>query len=105
MQAVVDEAYGALRDLECEVHYVKVNEEGKVEPMYEQFGNTKTKMNFNPVWDEADDFDNRVVQEARAPFARDDDSDDDLDKGPSNTVPFSAQPPQPPCCDDEHHSH
>lgn len=77
LQAVVDEAYGALRDLNCEVHYVKVNEEGKLEPMYEHFGATKTKMNFNPIWNEADDIDDRVVQEARAPFAPDSDEEDD----------------------------
>jgi hypothetical protein len=79
LQAVVDEAYGALRDLNCEVHYVKVNEEGKLEPMYEQFGASKTgKLNFNPSYGEADDLEQRVVDEARAPFAEDSDDDDDL---------------------------
>lgn len=76
LQAVVDEAYGALRDLNCEVHYVKVNEEGKLEPMYEHFGATKSKLNFNPSYGEADDLGQRVVDEARAPFALDDDESD-----------------------------
>lgn len=68
MMDVVDEAYGALRDLNCEVHYVKINAEGKAEPVYEQFG-TKAKLQFNPIYDEYDGLTQRVQEEARAPFA------------------------------------
>jgi hypothetical protein len=68
MMDVVDEAYGALRDLGCEVHYVKINAEGKAEPVYEQFG-TQTKLQFNPIYDEYDGITQRVQEEARAPFA------------------------------------
>lgn len=69
MQAVVDEAYAALRDLGCEVQYVKVTEDGKVEPMYQQFG-AQSVLNFNPVWDEDRDMEDRVRAETRAPFAK-----------------------------------
>lgn len=64
---VVDEAYGALRDLGCEVHYVKVGADGKVEPVYEQFG-AATKLQFNPIYDEDDYISTRVQEEARAPL-------------------------------------
>lgn len=33
---------------------MKVTEEGKVEPMYQQFGTQGTVLNFNPVWDDDD---------------------------------------------------
>jgi hypothetical protein len=67
----VDEAYAALRDLNCEVQYVKVTSEGKIEPMYQQFGGEGTRLNFNPIWDDhTEDMEERVRQEARAPFAR-----------------------------------
>jgi hypothetical protein len=74
---VVDEAYGALRDLGCEVNYVKVNAEGKVEPVYEMFG-AQTKLQFNPIYDEDVAITERVQEEARAP------------------MPNEANPGQPP---------
>lgn len=64
---VVDEAYGALRDLGCEVHYVKVGADGKVEPVYEQFG-AAAKLQFNPIYDEDVFITERVQEEARAPL-------------------------------------
>lgn len=67
MMDVVDEAYGALRDLNCEVHYVKINAEGKAEPVYEQFG-AAAKLQFNPVYDEDAHIVDRVQEEARAPL-------------------------------------
>jgi armadillo repeat-containing protein 6 len=68
-QEAVDEAYGALRDLECEVQYVKISETGEVEAAHAQFGGQKPK--FNPVFDETYDLEQRVESEARAPFAAD----------------------------------
>lgn len=87
MMDVVDEAYGALRDLGCEVHYVKINAEGRAEPVYEHFG-TQGKLQFNPVYDEDVRITERVQEEARAPFAA----------------------PAPPaastgCCGDDTHDH
>ena len=70
LQAAVDEAYAALRDLNCEVQYVKVLENGWVAPVYEEFG--KAAMNFNPVWDEEELLGDRVRQQAKAPFAIED---------------------------------
>lgn len=70
-QDCVDEAYAALRDLGCEVQYVKVTEDGKIESVFEHFGE-KQKLNFNPVWDDRDDFTQRMQNEAKAPFAIDD---------------------------------
>lgn len=68
MTDVVDEAYGALRDLGCEVHYVRVNpDNGTIEPVYEQFGIKTTK--FNPIYDDdATVIQERIQQEAKAPF-------------------------------------
>eukprot|EP01038_Epipyxis_sp_PR26KG_P005435 gene5435-7528_t len=65
--AVTDEAYAALRDLECEVQYVRVTEDGKIEPAFEQFG-AKTKLNFNPIYDEDNDISQRIQEEAKPPF-------------------------------------
>ena len=66
LQDAVDEAYGALRDLECEVQYVKISETGEVEAAHAQFGGQKPK--FNPVFDETYDIEQRVETEAKAPF-------------------------------------
>ena len=66
MQEAVDEAYGALRDLDCAVQYVKINEAGDVEAAHAQFGVQKPK--FNPVFDETYDIEQRVEGEAKAPF-------------------------------------
>lgn len=77
-QDCVDEAYAALRDLGCEVQYVKVSADGKVEPMYQQFG-AQQKLQFNPIYDEDVNFEERMVTESRAPFAPDTDLDDDDD--------------------------
>lgn len=70
LQGAVDEAYAALRDLNCEVSFVSVNLDGSALPVYEQFGTGK-KLQFNPVFDETYDLDTRVEAEARAPFAKD----------------------------------
>lgn len=67
LSTVVDEAYSALRDLECNVQYVKVTEDGSVVPAFEQFG-AAPKLNFRPVYDEVDDLDDRINKEAKAPF-------------------------------------
>jgi hypothetical protein len=71
----VDEAYAALRDLQCEVQFVKITENGHVEEAYEQFGQKEgepsqmgSKMRFNPVYDEVEDIHERVQNEAKAPF-------------------------------------
>ena len=69
MQGAVDEAYAALRDLNCEVSFVSVNMDGSALPVYEQFGTGK-KLQFNPVFDETYDITDRVESEARAPFAK-----------------------------------
>ena len=78
MLDVVDEDYGALRDLGCEVHYVRINpESGTIEPVYEQFG-AKTKLQFNPIYDDDDKvITERIQQEARAPCAKNIKDDDD----------------------------
>ena len=57
----VDEAYGALRDLECEVQMVKINAEGQVENVFEQFGSTKSS--FKAVYDEAPDIEKRIEED------------------------------------------
>ena len=75
----VDEAYAALRDLNCEVQFVKITEDGRVEEAYEQFGGAK-KLNFRAVYDDTDDIVERVQNEARAPFA------DEME----NLKPFAA---------------
>lgn len=91
MMDVVDEAYGALRDLGCEVHYVKINAEGKAEPVYEQFG-AATKLQFNPIYDEDVRIVERVQEEARAPLP--------LPPPPMPTVPPAS------CCEGDHsHDH
>ncbi len=66
----MDEAYAALRDLEIDVHFVRVNAStGTVQAAYEQFGANAGKLNFNPTYDDTDDMDTRVQSNARAPFA------------------------------------
>ena len=65
----MDEAYAALRDLGCEVHYIKINAEGKAEPVYEQFGGNPGKLQFNPIYEEDERILEKVQEEARAPFA------------------------------------
>eukprot|EP01039_Chlorochromonas_danica_P003784 gene3784-4134_t len=68
MPTVVDEAYAALRDLNCEVQYVKIDVDGSVKPVYEQFG-ASGKLNFRPVYDDKTDIEQKVAENARAPFA------------------------------------
>lgn len=63
---VVDEAYSALRDLGCEVQYVKVAEDGSIVPAYEQFGQRTT--GFRPIYDEDRSITDRIQEEAMAPF-------------------------------------
>lgn len=72
LPTVVDEAYAALRDLNIDVQYVRVDTDGTVKPAYEQFGNTG-KLNFRAVYDEAEDIEEKVSENARAPFALDHD--------------------------------
>lgn len=69
LQGAVDEAYAALRDLNCEVSFVSVSVDGSALPVYEQFGTGKN-LQFNPVFDETCDINDRVEAEARAPFAK-----------------------------------
>ena len=69
-QDCIDEAYAALRDLGCEVQYVKFSEDGKLESIFEHFGKNQ-KLNFNPVRDDRDNFTQRMQDEAKAPFAND----------------------------------
>jgi hypothetical protein len=57
---------GGLRDLGCEVQMVKISADGKVESVFEQFGQKKSS--FNPIYDEAPDIETRVQQDATAPF-------------------------------------
>lgn len=75
LPTVVDEAYGALRDLNCDVQYVKVDVDGSVQPVYEHFG-TQGKLNFRPVYDDDHEIEQRVAENARAPFAHDHCDDD-----------------------------
>jgi hypothetical protein len=49
---------------------LEVTEDGKVESVFEHFGE-KQKLNFNPVWDDRDDFTQRMQDEAKAPFTND----------------------------------
>jgi hypothetical protein len=72
---VVDEAYAALRDLNCDVQYVKVDEDGSIKPVYEQFGANSGKLNFRPVYDD-NDIEQKVAENARAPFASSCDDED-----------------------------
>ncbi len=74
LQEAVDEAYAALRDLGCEVHKVKIGQDGTVEAAYEQFGEKKAA--FKAVWDD-DPVENQsgltnieesIQREAHAPF-------------------------------------
>lgn len=96
----MDEAYAALRDLKCEVQFVTIkgtvkpysdlqntfywtashitlhpdhSEDGQVGDAFETFGEKREGQpnRFNPVYDEDKDFDMRVQNEARAPFALD----------------------------------
>jgi hypothetical protein len=61
------EAYAALRDLGCDVQYVKVLEDGRVVSAYEQFGEAK-RLQFNPIYDDTEDIVTRVQDNAEAPF-------------------------------------
>jgi hypothetical protein len=69
MPTVKDESYVLLRDLGISIQYVKMDENGNIVPVYEMFG-SQPKLNFRPIYDEADDFNNRMVEEARAPLPR-----------------------------------
>ena len=73
LQDAVDEAYGALRDLNCEVNRVKINEDGSIEAAVEQFG--EKKASFKAVWDDSTEntrpsnIEERIQDAAQAPFA------------------------------------
>mmetsp|Transcript_25869 Transcript_25869/g.48557 ORF Transcript_25869/g.48557 Transcript_25869/m.48557 type:complete len:326 (+) Transcript_25869:709-1686(+) len=69
MQESVDEAYGALRDLNVDVQFVRVDDSGMASMAFEQFGRSQPK--FNPVFDETCDLDQRVCDESHAPFTDD----------------------------------
>lgn len=109
-QDCVDEAYAALRDLECNVQYVKIkpindNQSNDnistnstiIETAYEQFGITKPK--FNPVFEESYDIMNRIEDKATAPFASTEsntsksifriDEDDDNDGNDDNDANYN----------------
>jgi hypothetical protein len=74
LQQAVDEAYAALRDLECAVTKVKMNEDGNIVPQYEAFG--AQKANVKAVWDDVpsenqsglSNIEERVAANAQAPF-------------------------------------
>ena len=68
LQGAVDEAYAALRDLGCEVQFVKVSSDGQVAAAYEEFGGGQKKLNFNPDFDTSNNISDRVSEEAHAPF-------------------------------------
>eukprot|EP01031_Cornospumella_fuschlensis_P033564 gene33564-40604_t len=79
LPSVVDEAYAAMRDLNIDVQFVKVDTDGTVQPMYEHFGEKQGKLNFKPVFEATCDLEERVEENAKAPFARhceDSDCDD-----------------------------
>jgi len=91
-QDSVDEAYGALRDLGCEVKRVRVDENGQVAAAYEEFGGER-KSKFNPIYDDVNDIEQRVEAEARAPFAseledEEEEAGAEASKAPVQTVPF-----------------
>lgn len=76
LQDAVDEAYGALRDLNCEVNRVKINEDGSIEAAVEQFG--EKKASFKAVWDDStggtentmpSNIEAKIQEAAQAPFA------------------------------------
>ena len=64
---------------------MKINEDGRVEDAYEQFGCSKTKTNFRPIYDDTEDIVERVQSEARAPFSR-----TELSEEMENLKPFAA---------------
>ena len=90
LQGAVDEAYAALRDLNCEVSFVSVMSDGSAAPVYEQFGTGK-KLRFNPVFDETSDLNSRVEAEARAPFAKEDAPNTVFDAKVTSMLPDSAE--------------
>jgi hypothetical protein len=94
LQGAVDEAYAALRDLNCDVQFVKIGSGGSALPVYEQFG-TGRKLRFNPVFEETGDINARVNKEARAPFAPDS----------ADYKETEAAPSEPCCSHDEGPEH
>lgn len=92
-QAAVDEAYAALRDLGCEVQKVKITQDGRIEAAYEAFGAPAGgKLKFNPIYDETSSLQERVQDEAHAPFEAPtlrpfhvDETDDGHDHGHSHS--------------------
>ncbi|CAM9719548.1 unnamed protein product [Ectocarpus fasciculatus] len=65
LRGCVDEAYGALRDLQCEVGLVTMGESGKVQIGVTAFG--EEKPNFNPSLQETKDLEERIEGSATAP--------------------------------------
>lgn len=104
LQGAVDEAYAALRDLNCEVQFVKIGSGGSALPVYEQFGTGK-KLQFNPVFEETSDINDRVNQEARAPFAR---IDEDAEEESGGRIAAVDKEEEGSCCShggEHHHDH
>jgi len=68
-QDSVDEAYGALRDLGCEVQRVRVDKDtGTVTTAFEEFGGYKAQgkpKRFNPIYDDRDDIVETVQENAK----------------------------------------
>lgn len=115
LSGVVDEAYAALRDLECDVHFVKISEDGTVAPAYEQFGAPLSgapakKLQFNPVYDDDSGYiEQRVQEEARAPLQpenlRQDEAHDHVFSSVQQGVAVEASGADSSCCGAEGHDH
>ena len=93
-QDAVDEAYGALRDLGCEVTRVKVVD-GQVTTAFEEFGSHKSQgkpKRFNPVYDDTVDLAETIQDKAQAPFKKEHGEETTSAAPPAqkeNHVPFS----------------
>lgn len=99
---VVDEAYAALRDLGCEVQMVSVDgASGQVREAFEQYG-TVRKAQFNPVFEETSELQSRIVSEARAPFPRRSELDDQ--GGDDDDADIAVETPKAACASAENNS-
>lgn len=74
LQGSMDEAYAAMRDLGVDVTLVRLTSEGTVTCVFETFGGGLNK-GFNPSFETSNDIEDRVSQEARAPYAKCDDDE------------------------------
>ena len=99
-QDSVDEAYGALRDLGCEVTRVKIDvNTGTAIAAVEEFG--KVKSGFRAVYDDNDEIEQRVQDEAVAPFA----TVKDVENMVQNSVPFTENSNTNDISHDHSHGH